>query len=271
MLHLLLYVVKRQLRCCYYVSRDGTDRQTDGRTDTRQMHRRCSAYYAGRASKIQGSCYDHKSAGIRRYTTDAWLPNEDDILSPAGGWRTRSVPSDNIVMACIRSSSQSDVIAAASVWHVRPACSSSQRYWPLTETETSLPQNQTERETETDRQRGTVVWLEFEAPEELKQPNLPSGISGGAYCPLLSKILCSGVMPKQGGYRTIRYDTRCYFNVRSKADMSRLNLRNSVLSRAFQFGQKSFDSIRFGNLINLPLVHWYSSSKLGVIFIVCTA
>jgi len=25
-------------------------------------------------------------------------------------------------------------------------------------------------------------------------------------------------------YDTIRYDTRCYFNVRSKADMSRLNL-----------------------------------------------
>jgi len=24
----------------------------------------------------------------------------------------------------------------------------------------------------------------------------------------------------------IRYDTRCYFNVRSKADMSRLNLRH---------------------------------------------
>jgi len=31
-------------------------------------------------------------------------------------------------------------------------------------------------------------------------------------------------------------------------------------------GKKSFDSIRFGNLINLPLVHWYSNSKLGVIF-----
>ena len=28
-----------------------------------------------------------------------------------------------------------------------------------------------------------------------------------------------------------------------------------LISRAFQFGQKSFDSIRFGNLINLPLVH----------------
>jgi len=50
-------------------------------------------------------------------------------------------------------------------------------------------------------------------------------------------------------------------------------------TRAFQFGQKKFRfdsilaiesifSIRFGNLINLPLVHWYSNSKLGVIFIV---
>ena len=28
----------------------------------------------------------------------------------------------------------------------------------------------------------------------------------------------------QSGLKTIRYDTRCYFNVRSKADMSRLNL-----------------------------------------------
>jgi len=26
------------------------------------------------------------------------------------------------------------------------------------------------------------------------------------------------------GYDTIRYDTRCYFNMRSKADMSQLNL-----------------------------------------------
>ena len=63
---------------------------------------------------------------------------------------------------------------------------------------------------------------------------------------------------------------------------------SSVLrGREFQFGQKKFrfdsirfdsryridffDSIRFGNLINLPLVHWYSNSKLGVIFIVCIA
>ena len=58
-----------------------------------------------------------------------------------------------------------------------------------------------------------------------------------------------------------------------------------MTTRAFQFGRKSFDSIRFdsryridffdsirfGNLINLPLVHWYSNSKLLVIFIVCIA
>ena len=57
---------------------------------------------------------------------------------------------------------------------------------------------------------------------------------------------------------------------------------DTVRDRAFQFGQKKirfdsryridfFDSIRFGNMINLPLVHWYSDSKLGVIFIVFIA
>ena len=34
---------------------------------------------------------------------------------------------------------------------------------------------------------------------------------------------------------------------------------------------ESIFSIRFGNLINLPLVHWYLNSKLGVIFIVFIA
>ena len=29
-------------------------------------------------------------------------------------------------------------------------------------------------------------------------------------------------------YDTIRYDTRCYFNVRSKADMSQLNLPHAL-------------------------------------------
>jgi len=44
------------------------------------------------------------------------------------------------------------------------------------------------------------------------------------------------------------------------------------VARAFQFRQKSFVSIlatesifsiRFANLINLPLVHWYSNSSDG--------
>ena len=34
-------------------------------------------------------------------------------------------------------------------------------------------------------------------------------------------------------WSTIRYDTRCYFNVRSKADMSQLNLPHSVLINIF--------------------------------------
>jgi len=37
-----------------------------------------------------------------------------------------------------------------------------------------------------------------------------------------------------------------------------------VQGRAFQFGQKSFDSIRFGKLINLPPVHWYSNDKFFI-------
>ena len=53
--------------------------------------------------------------------------------------------------------------------------------------------------------------------------NPDSNWDGGIWCYTMdpNKIweLCS--VPTCG---TIRYDTRCYFNVRSKADMSRLNL-----------------------------------------------
>ena len=56
-----------------------------------------------------------------------------------------------------------------------------------------------------------------------------------------------------------------------------LTQRIGLPTRAFQFGQKSFDSIRFdsryridffdsirfANLINLPLLHWYSNSNDG--------
>ena len=34
-------------------------------------------------------------------------------------------------------------------------------------------------------------------------------------------------------YDTIRYDTRCYFNVRSKADISQLNLPHGTCGDAF--------------------------------------
>jgi len=45
-------------------------------------------------------------------------------------------------------------------------------------------------------------------------------------------ITCQFLIPYQlynGNYYTIRYDTRCYFNVRSKADISRLNLPHGGL------------------------------------------
>jgi len=35
---------------------------------------------------------------------------------------------------------------------------------------------------------------------------------------------------KKNVYDTIRYDMRCYFNVRSKADISQLNLPHVVVS-----------------------------------------
>jgi len=35
----------------------------------------------------------------------------------------------------------------------------------------------------------------------------------------------------------IRYDTRCYFNVRSKADISQLNLPHGVMSEYFLSGR----------------------------------
>ena len=47
----------------------------------------------------------------------------------------------------------------------------------------------------------------------------------------MSRLLCVCVCvdrhldsPYVERYDTIRYDTRCYFNARSKADMSQLNL-----------------------------------------------
>jgi len=35
----------------------------------------------------------------------------------------------------------------------------------------------------------------------------------------------------------VRYDTRCYFNVRSKVDISQLNLPYCILETVYLFGQ----------------------------------
>ena len=81
-------------------------------------------------------------------------------------------------------------------------------------------------------------------------------------------------------YIAIRYIV-FFRDSRSVAALLQRNFAAAItFSRAFQFGQKKvsvrfysifatesifFDSIRFDNLINLPLVHRYSNSKLGVI------
>ena len=49
--------------------------------------------------------------------------------------------------------------------------------------------------------------------------------------------------------------SECSLSDRIVCKVSAVADRPARRARAFQFGQKSFDSIRFGNLINLPLVH----------------
>ena len=66
-------------------------------------------------------------------------------------------------------------------------------------------------------------------------------------CPTVCPILCCNRIC--GGLATIRYDTRCYFNVRSKADMSQLNLytaRNRQLKsvKTEKLKSKKTDMIR---------------------------
>jgi len=64
----------------------------------------------------------------------------------------------------------------------------------------------------------------------------------------------------RGGYEC------CLYTVKHSNSGKKVSIRfNSI------FAAESIFSIRFGNLINLPLVHWYSNIKLGVIFIICIA
>ena len=71
--------------------------------------------------------------------------------------------------------------------------------------------------------------------------------------------------------------TRVGFRAHVKIASRIVSYRSGLAGRAFQFGQKSFDSIRFdsryridffdsirfASLINLPLLHWYSNSNDG--------
>ena len=49
---------------------------------------------------------------------------------------------------------------------------------------------------------------------------------------------------KSAGYDTIRYDTRCCFNVQSKADTSQLNLEKSKKNKKNGYAQKHRNTVR---------------------------
>ena len=62
---------------------------------------------------------------------------------------------------------------------------------------------------------------------------------------------------ERGEHVTIRYDTRCYFNVRSKADISRLNLPHGLAD------------LHTAQLMPLPLtVSCFSEIQIGFTFVV---
>jgi len=50
-------------------------------------------------------------------------------------------------------------------------------------------------------------------------------------------------------YNTIRYDTRCYFNVRSKADMSQLNLPHGTDDKMLLKGYAKYKLV-------VQVCHW---------------
>jgi len=58
---------------------------------------------------------------------------------------------------------------------------------------------------------------------------------------------------------TIRYDTRCYFNVRSKANVSQLNLPHGIVS--FIFLHKKKKNYRFTVACQIPPDHERSVLK----------
>ena len=64
------------------------------------------------------------------------------------------------------------------------------------------------------------------APAPRFTPDLPSALSVRLSMLRESRAGHNKLLNSFINYITIRYDTRCYFNVRSKADIGRLNLRH---------------------------------------------
>ena len=60
---------------------------------------------------------------------------------------------------------------------------------------------------------------------------------------------------KDGQADMIRYDTRCYFNVRSKADMSQLNVPHGRTDKLHRFVNPATDTMR-----TVPIVQVYCNA-----------
>jgi len=55
----------------------------------------------------------------------------------------------------------------------------------------------------------------------------------------------------------IRYDTRCYFNLRSKADISQLNLPHVVFAYPFHFRKSRFSAYFFTPNPDIRILSWF--------------
>jgi len=70
-------------------------------------------------------------------------------------------------------------------------------------------------------------------------------------------VLAYQVLHGDASCTTIRYDTRCYFNVRSKADMSQLNLPHVTSVRS----PVSTTCLVDENFLPVPTASWYHPSN----------
>jgi len=72
-------------------------------------------------------------------------------------------------------------------------------------------------------QVGRTIKKRHDISYRLNEPKIMYFPDRGAYAPYAT-CMATPLSIREHRYDTTRYDTRCYFNVRSKADMSQLNL-----------------------------------------------